>query len=214
MQPYDEQPNRWITKVTLTFNGHTSVTRTLGSASRQAGGQIVRFPARSFSTFRVTIDATSWTHTSLEGASGVGFAEVGIPGVNIFETMQLPSDLLSALGFASLSHRLSIILTRDRFAHPATDRPGAVHVAAVPLPTARTFSIGGTARISALIPDNEIDDILGGPNVFGGAILGSNERLPGDLTPVPSSPSTETPPPSGVPASTPRLRWVPGCRPT
>ena len=49
------------------------------------------------------------------------------------------------------------------------------------LPTARTFSIGGTARISALIPDNEIDAILGGPKVFGGAVLGSNERLPGDL---------------------------------
>jgi hypothetical protein len=182
VQPYDEQPNRWITKVTLTFDGHTSITRTLGNASRTAGGQIVHFPERSFSTLRVTIDATSWKHTSLEGASGVGFAEVGIPGVNIFETMQLPSDLLSSLGSASLSHRLSVILTRDRVSPiPPRSDPELFMSRRFSLPTGRTFSIGGTARLSALIPDNEIDTILGGPNVFGGAILGSNERLPGDL---------------------------------
>jgi hypothetical protein len=49
------------------------------------------------------------------------------------------------------------------------------------LPTTRTFSLSGTARVSALIPDNVIDSILGGPKVFGGAVIGSNERLPGDL---------------------------------
>ena len=49
------------------------------------------------------------------------------------------------------------------------------------LPTARSFSLSGTARISALIPDNVIDTLLGGPDVFGGAVIGSNERLPGDL---------------------------------
>ena len=49
------------------------------------------------------------------------------------------------------------------------------------LPTARSFSLSGTARISALIPDNVIDTLLGGPTVFGGAVIGSNERLPGDL---------------------------------
>jgi hypothetical protein len=112
----------------------------------------------------------------------VGFAEVGIPGVNMLETMQLPSDLLAALGTSSASHRLTIILTRDRVSPdpPRTD-PELFMARSFSLPTARTFAIGGTARISALIPDNEIDDILGGPNVFGGAILGSNERLPGDL---------------------------------
>ena len=49
------------------------------------------------------------------------------------------------------------------------------------LPTARSFSLSGTARISALIPDNVIDSLLAGPKVFGGAVVGSNERLPGDL---------------------------------
>ncbi len=182
VQPYLQQPNRWVTKVTLTFDGGKSLTIPLTDASRTAAGQLVHFPTRSFSQLRITIDATSWGQRNIAGASGVGFAEVGIPGVNIFETMQVPSDLLSDLGTASLSHRLSIVLTRDRVSAipPRTD-PELFMSRSFVLPTARTFSIGGTARISALIPDNEIDDILGGPNVFAGAVLGSNERLPGDL---------------------------------
>jgi len=182
VQPYLNQPNRWITKVTLTFDGHDSITTTLGDASRGATGQLVRFATRSFSTLRITVDSTTWGDRPPAGASGVGFAEVGIPGLNIVETMQLPSDLLSSLGSSSLSHRLSIVLTRDRVSPipPRTD-PELAMTRSFVLPTARTFSVGGTARISALIPDNEIDAILGGPNVFGGAVLGSNERLPGDL---------------------------------
>ena len=34
----------------------------------------------------------------MTGASGVGFAEVRIPGVHVAETIRLPSDLLRALG--------------------------------------------------------------------------------------------------------------------
>jgi hypothetical protein len=49
------------------------------------------------------------------------------------------------------------------------------------LPTSRNFSLSGTARLSALIPDNVIDSLLAGPKAFGGAVIGSNERLPGDL---------------------------------
>ncbi len=182
VQPYLEQPNRWITKVTLTFDGDHSLTTTLGAASRQGNGQVVSFPTRTFATLRVTIDDTTWGKRNAGGASGVGFAEVGIPGVNITESLQLPSDLLSALGPSSLSHRLTVILTRDRVSPfpPRTDPEPSMRRSFV-LPTARTFSLGGTARISALIPDNEIDDILGGSHVFGGAVLGSNRRLNGDL---------------------------------
>ena len=49
------------------------------------------------------------------------------------------------------------------------------------LPTARSFSLSGTARISALIPDNAIDSLLGGSDVFGGAVIRSTRDLPGDL---------------------------------
>ena len=50
----------------------------------------------------------------MRAASGVGFSEIRIPGVTVSETIQLPSDLLRSLGNASLSHRLTIVLTRDR----------------------------------------------------------------------------------------------------
>ena len=50
--------------------------RSLGPASRTAGGQIITFPARTFPTLRITIDATSDDHASPATAAPVGFAEV------------------------------------------------------------------------------------------------------------------------------------------
>jgi hypothetical protein len=94
----------------------------------------------------------------------------------------MPSDLLRALGKSSLSHRLTIVMTRDRVgATPPRSDPETAMSRSFWLPTARSFSLSGTARVSALIPDNVIDTLLGGPSVFGGAVIGSNERLPGDL---------------------------------
>ena len=174
--------NRWITRVTVTFDGGHPVTATLGASSRVQAGQTLRFAPRSFQTLRITIDATSWHSRSLTGASGVGFSEVGIPGIHIFETMVMPSDLLASLGRASLSHRLVVIMSRVRVApYPPRSDPEPIMSRSFVLPTARYFALSGTARISALIPDNEIDSILGGPHVFNGAVIGSNERLPGDL---------------------------------
>ena len=175
--------NRWITRVTLCFDGKQAVTENLSSSSRTSTGQTILFSSRSFTTLRITIDATTWSgRKSLLGASGVGFSEVRIPGVNIAETIQMPSDLLRALGASSLSHRLTIVMTRDRVgATPPRSDPETALSRTFWLPTARAFSLGGTARVSALIPDNVIDTLLGGPDVFGGAVIGSNERLPGDL---------------------------------
>lgn len=175
-------PNRWITKVTISFDGHNRITTVLGQASRRARGQSVHFRPRTFTTLRIRIDATSWHRRSLSGASGVGFSEIGIPGVHPFETIVMPRDLLDRLGAASLSHRLVILMTRQRVGPtPPRSDPEPFMSRSFTLPTGRSFVIGGTARISTLIPDNEIDSILGGPGVFGGAVIGSNERLPGDL---------------------------------
>ena len=175
--------NRWITRATLSFDGAHPVTVRLGATSRTAAGQTVSFSMRSFSTLRITIDATTWSgRRSMLAASGVGFSEVRIPGVSIQETIKMPSDLLRALGVSSLSHRLTIVMTRERVSPvPPRSDPELAMDRSFWLPTARRFSVSGTARISALIPDNVIDTLLGGPDVFGGAVIGSNERLPGDL---------------------------------
>ena len=175
--------NRRITGVTISFDGGHAVQAALTAASRRTGGQTIRFEERSFTTLRITIDATTWSgRESMQGASGVGFSEVRIPGVSISETIEMPSDLLRALGSSSLAHRLTLVMTRDRVSpNPPRSDPELALRREFWLPTSRSFSLGGTARISALIPDNLIDSILGGPNVFGGAVIGSNERLPGDL---------------------------------
>ena len=175
--------NRWITRVTVELDGGHAIGATLTSASRHAGGQTIRFPKRTFSTLRITVDGTTWSgRQSMQGASGVGFSEVRIPTVSVGETVQMPSDLLRVLGDSSLSHRLTLVMTRDRVsATPPRSDPELAMSRTLWLPTTRTFSLSGTARVSALIPDNVIDSILGGPKVFGGAVIGSNERLPGDL---------------------------------
>ncbi len=175
--------NRWITRVSVAFDGEKAISKSLGPPSRTAPGQTIRFSRRSFTTLRITIDGTTWSgRQSMLGASGVGFSEVRIPGVSVTETIQMPSDLLRSLGKSSLSHRLTIVMTRDRVGPtPPRSDPELALERSFWLPTARSFSLSGTARVSALIPDNVIDTLLGGPDVFGGAVIGSNERLPGDL---------------------------------
>ena len=50
--------NRWITRVTLQLRRRPFVPENARpAASRSAGGQTVRFPRRSFTTLRITIDA-------------------------------------------------------------------------------------------------------------------------------------------------------------
>ncbi|HEV8063489.1 MAG TPA: discoidin domain-containing protein, partial [Acidimicrobiales bacterium] len=151
--------------------------------SHTDAGETITFPTETFSKLRITIDATTWTAgKNLGAAAGVGFAEVGIPGVNIRQTIQMPTDLLDALGKSSLSHRLVVIFTRQKVGpYPPRSDPELSMSRSFELPTSRTFTVGGDATISALIADNDIDDILGGPDLFDGNVLGSNERLPGDL---------------------------------
>ena len=174
--------NRYITRVTLSFDGTKRLTVRLGAASRRPAGQRVSFPPQRFRVLRITIDATGWKGRQLTGASGVGFSTVTIPGVHLFEWIRLPTDLLGRMGASSLSHRLVIIMTRRRVSpFPPRSDPEPFLARRFYLPTGRRFSLSGIARISALVPDNVIDDLLGGPNVFNGTVIGSNERLPGDL---------------------------------
>jgi len=182
VQPLHGDPDRWLTEVTLTFDGSHPLLVHLGRASRTAAGQVVRFPRRTFTTLRITLDRTNRTGKPVNGVSGVGFAEIRIPGVTVRRVLQMPSDLLRELGRASLSHRLTLLFDRNWVSPiPPRSDPELTIARRFYLPTARTFAVGGLAKISPLIPDNVIDDLLGGPGVFGGAVIGSNGRLPGDL---------------------------------
>ncbi len=203
LQPQTGPRNRHVTRVTLSFNHGPPVTETLSTVSRHPPGQVVSFEAHTFSSLTIRIDATSsGNRTEYNGYSGVGFADVTIPGVApVTQTLRLPTDLLAKAGAASLSHELVILLNRLRApAVPPRSDPEPAMSRSFTLPTARTFNLGGTARVSTLDPDPVIDQLLGrtaaGPALAsigtrsvaptagsGTQILFANSsgRLPGDL---------------------------------
>ncbi len=185
VQPQTGDPDRWITAATFTFDGGHALTVPLGPASRTSTGQVVTFPSRTFTTMRITVAGVGVAdrRVPLGSRSSVGFAEVGIPGIVADETIAMPSDLLTAAGPSSLADRLSLVMTRLRSSGTPPRRDIETAMARTFwLPTARTFSLAGTARISPLIPDDQIDRLVGRPGTHaGGVIAYSLGRLPGDL---------------------------------
>ncbi|MHB1711303.1 MAG: alpha-(1-_3)-arabinofuranosyltransferase domain-containing protein [Acidimicrobiales bacterium] len=185
IQPQTGNPNRWIARVTLTFDGKRPVVAHLGPASRAAGGQTITFAKRTFTTLRVTITGATRPAliSSTQIASSVGFAEVQIPGVSIKESVSMPQDLLRSAGTRSLTDPLTLLMTRLRSSgFPPRSAPEPTLARTFWLPTARTFTLSGTARISPLIPDDEIDRLVGRPGSnYTGVVAYSRGRLPGDL---------------------------------
>ncbi|MGH9079229.1 MAG: alpha-(1-_3)-arabinofuranosyltransferase domain-containing protein, partial [Acidimicrobiales bacterium] len=185
VQPQTGDPDRWITKVTLTFDGGHAISVPLGPSSRTPAGQVVTFPTRTFTTLRLTVAGVgnSDLQTPVPSRSSVGFAEVGIPGIAADETIAMPEDLLRAAGPASASDRLSLVMTRLRSSGtPPRSDPETSLARSFWLPSPRTFSVTGTARISPLIPDDQIDRLVGRSGPPGAAVTAySLGRLPGDL---------------------------------
>jgi len=200
---------RSITRVTLRFDGHHPTTVTLGPASRTPAGQVIDFPTTRFRTLRITIDGVTHENVDPAAASEVGLAEVEIPGVHVAEVVKMPTDLLSVAGARSLADRLTLVMARQRVSPfpPRTD-PETTISRQFTLPTARTFTLSGTASVSALIPDDEIDRLLGRPGADGsGTIAYSKGRLPGSLTSgaaaaIDGNPQTAWQPGLGAPAQT------------
>ncbi len=192
VQPLNGPRDRYITKVTLTFDGKHKVTRRLGPASRDpsAKGENVTFPRRRFSKLEIRIDGTNVGHRyAYGGLSPVGFAEVrlrdsraGSTDVRVAEIVRMPTDLLQAVGAGSLNHPLVLAMTRDRqYPVPPRYDPELDLVRAFTLPTARSFALGGTIRVDPAAPDDVIDRLLGVPPVEQGGIRAvSSEYLDGD----------------------------------
>jgi len=186
VQPQTGDPDRWITKVTLTFDGRRPITADLGPGSRSPAGQTISFPSRRFSTLRITVDAIGQAPllSATQAASSVGFAEVQVPGVTVHETVSLPQDLLRSAGSASASDNLTLLMTRLRSSGvpPRSDTETALS-RTFWLPTPRVFTVTGSARISPLAPDDEIDRLVGRPGAdHTGIVAYSKGRLPGDLS--------------------------------
>lgn len=183
VQPQTGDLSRHITKVTLLFDGEHAFTARLGPASLMAGGQVITFPTRTFRTLRVLIDQTTHQDAVGSAASSVGFAEVQIPGHSVSEAISMPTDLTSRLGTRSIANRLSYVMTRWRTSpYPPRSDPETSIDRVFHVPTPRTFTLSGNATLSPLIPDDEIDRLLGRPPAIGDQVTAfSSGRLPGSL---------------------------------
>ena len=154
LQQQGGHPNRWITEVKLSFDNGFTTTVGLDASSRTGDGQTVTFPKQTFGQVKITIVGDSvgkqYDYGSL---SSVGFAEVqvGDEPNGVVEYIQLPSDMLHALGTSSKGNPLAVVLTRDRIDpyNALRNDPERIIARTWVLPTARTFGIYGTARLDA-----------------------------------------------------------------
>ena len=124
---------------------------------------------RTFSTLVIeVVDTNIAERPRYEGISGVGFAEVRIPGVGIEEVVRPPTALLDRAGPSSIEHRLVWVLTRLR-SNPAEPVRGDEEQSlrrALQLPTDRDVSLEGQARLSAELDDAAVCIVIARNNLL------------------------------------------------
>src|SRR5262249_35249428 len=120
VQPLANGQNRWITDAVLKFDGGNAVPVKLDPSSRTAAGQTFTFPKRTFRPMSITIVRASDHRPNPVGQEDpVGFAETrlrndGAPqNVHVAEFVEMPTDLVDALGPASSGHPLVYVMSRD-----------------------------------------------------------------------------------------------------
>lgn len=170
--------DRYITQVRVRIDGRVVGTYDLGPGSRVAAGQTITFGRRTFRTLELEVANTNVGHAVklFGGMSAVGFAEVdlrdarGVP-VRVDEVVDLPTDLLDKLGTGSQANPLVIVMARDRqLPVPPRYDPELVMSRAFTVPTARTFALGGTARLTSDVRSEALDAILGVPGARRGGV--------------------------------------------
>ena len=175
-------PIEKITNVTLNFSDDYSQSYQLSALSRTVGGQKLTFPSQTFTSLKITINATAPTG-SATGTDAVGFSTVNIPGVMMDEVVATPTDMLNTMGSSSINNRLSILLNRQTVGpFPPRGNPENTITRQVWLPTNRSFSITGLVALSQNAPDDVIDTVIGvTPQNGNGYVANSSGRLPGFL---------------------------------
>lgn len=168
VQPLGGSPNRYITNAQLTFDGASPVDIVLGPTSRTAAGQTFTFPSRTFHSLSIRIVQTSDHRPNLFGQDDpVGFAEIRLRDahaahdVRVAEVVDMPTDLVDALGPASSDHPMVIVMNRDAIRPvPPRTQPESAIARQFTLPSARTFELTGNATVSPDAPDAVIASAL------------------------------------------------------
>src|ERR1700728_53127 len=74
VQPQRGDRARWVSSVTLTFDGKDPIRYNLTAASHATSGQTLTFPTHTFTTMRVTLNGTTDNSAPPLSASAVGFS--------------------------------------------------------------------------------------------------------------------------------------------
>ncbi len=186
LQPQTGRPNRWVTQVEVTLDNGYSATFDLDDSSRESPGQTFGFGGdQEFSeaTIEITGDSVGHQYT-YQTASSVGFANVtfGPDTPRVIEYIRPPTDLLENAGPASASNPLAFVFTRERIsAYNALRVDPERQLARMwTLPTARAFSMTGTARLAPRAPAAVIDRAIGMADADdGGVTVTENRHLTG-----------------------------------
>lgn len=181
--------NRYITTLGVRLDAGARRDVALDDASHTDAGQRIDLGGtRTFTTLELSIvDANVTGLQNYLGWSTAGIRELRIPGVSMEEQIVLPRDLLDTLGAASASNPLSVVLTRQRAdaGEPFRADPEPRLVRAFTLPTGRTFTLRGEARVETRADGATIDAVLGRPAT--GVVASGTDFLAGSLRNRPSS---------------------------
>jgi len=172
-----DKGRRRITKLGVVLDGKHVTSANIDDSSL-AGARISLGGTRTFSKLELVIEGDN-VGKAKEYAqeNGVGLSEVRVPGVPaVDQIVDMPSDLLTR----STDRPLTLVMSRLRASalEPFAQDEERTMVRSFTLPSARTFSLSGTARVDAQLPDDALDALLGG---VVGHVATSSGRLPGDL---------------------------------
>ncbi len=181
--------NRHVTEVAVVADGQEVGRYRLTAESREPAGQTLHLPATtSASNWDIVVTDTDLSRrATYPGVSPVGFAEVrmGRDPAPVIEQIRTPVAFIGSLGADLQRHDLSVVLTRERSdpAEPVRSDPERSMLRVVPIPETRTFTVEGSARLSAYASEQTIDSLLGRSSDHNGVLLQawSSGRLPGDL---------------------------------
>ncbi len=162
VQPLNGNRNRFITELRV-HTDDTFVDVALDASSRRRTGQEISFTQpHSFRTLRLEILATNaGPRDNYVGLSGVGIAEVEIPGVDVAEVIRVPTDLLAAssdLGQQPLALVLSRLRSDAR--EPVRSDGEEMMRRRVELPESIGVALSGQARLSSYASDQRVAQLL------------------------------------------------------
>ena len=183
MQPDGSPDDRSLTQVRLHFGDGETLDVALEPTSLAPEGQRVDFPSRDVGHLEIEVLQTNTGElASYGGVNGVGFSEVeiGDDPPHVTEVIRMPTRLLRAAGADSIDHKLVLLMSRLGY-DPASTRRAAEEpfmARTFRLPTARTFSLDGQARIDPNAPDATLDEVLG--TTAPGAVFAASGHLRGD----------------------------------